>query len=864
MIFTLHDALPTFLDENGKVIIGRLIFFEADGTTYKPIYGDQNYQTQLSNPLLTDMAGRPSHQPFLKNGIYRVVVEKFIGSNLADMPTYMYEGYDPNHTGIVTHWQFRKEFVIDSGNLDAASINTYEVLTVQYISDLRSVDFQTYPVVQVLDYDENVKNITPRTYIWSNGNGRPEDFGATIISNRSDTGRWVLCESSIMESTTFGISTYTDSGVLASRLNGLATYSQNNYGNANVIYFQPGTYKLLNGAQVRFAKPVICNGNLRFALNDPDHEHAKVTFDKGLSYTGNTEINGKNVELKIRESTVKTSWYRYDSNSSSYDGTSGWYTTVIMDKDDGHTRAFKDCHVIIDTEINNAALSFEDCLVTLNADINKADTEFVDCTFDMAEGVIAAAVTINGSVDIYPQMFDPNLSYEDITIDGDVRYSLEDWGANAYVSFKQQQGITNIGSLNGKVLSSEPTLEDNTRISDFSGKVKAKGVTVYISNWEGYIETDGDSILHIDDSTVSVRNSTVGSLYLDGVDISVKDDGTLTVEDACYAEDSTINAKLKFNTSGASFVQCDITKKLDASGVDAIGFSHCSINSDIDCKDITAEYCTINSTIDEVAANSLDFNISFCTFGEDGLHKIKGSSGSSVKCNGTWAHNLSLRTDKHFIEVDRTHLDSDEANHGYTYVDNRGPKVLQRYSAKWKDTLTFYDDFNDIYTPWHDQGIAQVKKIGMYDDNGIKKWKGISGTLSGLGSSTDKDSYFTECEIFSVAPLTGQWLMIASPSMVLTGPASPSFRIPSSPWKSEFESSQFIILHTDESENTTEDTGMPATLWHVSGFKYRLAGETGIRGKMLTAQYLESHQDIDVTFMIRSLDNDPWEAQFYL
>jgi len=864
MVYTLFDALPTFLDSNGKPIVGRLTFFEANGTTYKPIYADQEYTTLLSNPLLTDMGGKPSHQVFLKNGIYRVVVEKFIGDGIADMNAYMYEGYEANSIGTTSHWQFEKEFVIDSGNLESSSISTYELLTVRYISDLRQVDFATHPVVQVLDYDENVKNIAPRTYIWVDGNGRPEDFGVTIISNRSNTGRWVLCESSIMESTTFGISTYTDPGVLASRLNGLATYSQDNYGKANVIYFQPGTYTLLNGSQVRFAKPIVCNGNLKFVLADADNESAKVTFDKGLSYTGTSELNGKNVELKIREATVKTSWYRYDANSSSYDGSDGWYNTVIMNVDDGHTRAFEKCHVIIDTDINNAALSFEDCLVTLNADIKKANTEFVNCTFDCAEGVIAAAVTINGVVDIYPQMFASDLSYEDITIDEDVRYYLEDWGADAYVSFKQQQGDTNIGSLNGKTLTSEPELADDTHISNFSGKVKCKGVEVFISNWDGYIETNGTSILHIDNSTVSVRNNSVGSMYLDGVNLSVKDNGLLTVSDSFTAENCMIDAKLKFNTSGATFVNCNITKDIDSSTVTAIGFSRCSINADVDCKDITAEYCTINGVITETASNSLDFNISHCTFGTTGLHHIEGSSGSSVKCNGTWAHNLSLRTDKHFIEVDRTHLDSDESEHSYVYEDNNGPKVLQRYSANWKDTLTFYDDYQDIYTPWHDQDIAQVRKIGMYADDGIKKWKGISGTEAGRGETTDKGSYFTECEIFSVAPLTGQWLLLAIPSTVLTGPAEPSFRIPSSPWKSEFTDSNRVVVHTDESVNTSEDSGMPATMWHVSDFKYRLAGETGIRGKMLTAQYLEAHQEIEVRFFLKNLDLDSWNAEFYL
>lgn len=859
MVFTLHDALPTFLDENGKPIVGRLIFFQADGTTYKPIYADQNYQTLLPNPLPTDMAGRPSSQPFLKNGIYRVVVEKFIGTNLADMGIYMNETYDPSHLGVVSHWQFRKEFVIDSGNLDTNTLESYELMTVRYISDLRNVDFQTHPVVQVLDYDENLKNITPRTYIWANGSNRSEDYGATIISNLSNTGRWLLCESSIMEATTFGISAYADPGVLASRLNGLETYTQDTYGKAQVVYFQPGSYKLLNGTQLNFKKPVVCNGNLRFYLNDPDNESAKIYFSNGLEYEGTQEINGKNVELKIRRHAVKTSWYRYDGNSSSYDGTSGWYDTVVMDKDDGHTRAFSHCEVIIDAEINNASLSFEDCRVALNQDIKKAGCTFTDCTFANSTGKICATVNINGSVDIYPQMFDT--AYTNINIDEDVRYELQDWGADAYVFFKQMQNITNIGSLDGQELTTTPTLENNTVISDFSGDVVATGVSATLRNWSGSVETNGSTVLNLYDSTANIDGTAVKNLNLQGVVLTVEDDEVLVVGAAQHAGpsslvDSSVNAKLEIR-DGITFTRCNILKIIDANNVDAdvFVFDHCNITAQIDCRDISLLHCTIDALINETAQNNLDFIVSYCTFGENGLHKIQGISGSSVKCKGTWAHNLSLRTDKHFIEVDRSHLSSDESQHDYIYEDNRGPKVLQRDYAIWNDTLTFYEDYENL-------PATAVKCAGAKTINDVICWYGKSELYPYEAGESNRgrtitSSYATEFELFSVGILAGQFLLKSIPSMLVT--TETEHRLDYQPYPSEFDKSVDVVVHTQEARNN-----MPKTMWHVSEFKYRLSGDLGIRGKMLTADYMDGDQDIGVRFKIEALNLEPWSATFYL
>ena len=65
-----------------------------------------------------------------------------------------------------------------------------------------------HSVVDVVGYYSKDDKIAPRTYVWVEGNEDAEDFGSTIMSSLSDfsaAGRWKLCETPVLCSTTFGV-----------------------------------------------------------------------------------------------------------------------------------------------------------------------------------------------------------------------------------------------------------------------------------------------------------------------------------------------------------------------------------------------------------------------------------------------------------------------------------------------------------------------------------------------------------------------------------------------------------------------------------------------------------------------------------
>ena len=75
------DQWQTLLDENGKPLIGRVKFFNADSTQYKSIYYDIQGETQGENPQYTLQDGRLEHQVFIGSGVYTCRVEKFLGTD---------------------------------------------------------------------------------------------------------------------------------------------------------------------------------------------------------------------------------------------------------------------------------------------------------------------------------------------------------------------------------------------------------------------------------------------------------------------------------------------------------------------------------------------------------------------------------------------------------------------------------------------------------------------------------------------------------------------------------------------------------------------------------------------------------------
>ena len=339
------DQWQTLLDENGKPLIGRVKFFNADSTQYKSIYYDIQGETQGENPQYTLQDGRLEHQVFLGSGVYTCRVEKFLGTDVSSMR---------DHANDDTYWQNYKSFKIYGGVDEVEGGSDLAAGFCDTIAALRLVNPSEHGVVSVIGYYSKEDGIEPRTYVWVEGNNDAEDYGSTIVSSvtgYTSAGRWKLCESPIVCATTFGVfpnraSTITPSE-LTTKATALAQYARLSPV-CTAIQFNRGNYEFAEGARLPFTKKVITGASvvsgttIKFGMYVEDGHTPSGTIE--IAFIGGLDLEQKSpisenddyVTFSFGTGYVRTSWLqnieKHIVASLSYEG-----LTIILDKSSAQT-----------------------------------------------------------------------------------------------------------------------------------------------------------------------------------------------------------------------------------------------------------------------------------------------------------------------------------------------------------------------------------------------------------------------------------------------------------------------------------------------------------------------------------------------
>lgn len=339
------DQWQTLLDENGKPLIGRVKFLNADSTQYKSIYYDIQGETHGENPQYTLQDCRLEHQIFLGAGVYTCKVEKFVGTDVSSMR---------DHANDDTYWSPYKEFKIYGGAEEVEGGSDLAAGFCDTIAALRLVNPSDHGVVSVIGYYSKEDGIEPRTYVWVEGNNDSEDYGSTIVSSvtgYTSAGRWKLCESPIVCATTFGVfpnraSTITPSE-LTTKATALAQYARTSPV-CTAIQFNRGNYEFAEGARLSFTKKVITGASvvsgttIKFGMYVEDGQTPSGTIE--IAFIGGLELEQKSpisenddyVTFSFGTGYVRTSWLqnieKHIVASLSYEG-----LTIILDKSSAQT-----------------------------------------------------------------------------------------------------------------------------------------------------------------------------------------------------------------------------------------------------------------------------------------------------------------------------------------------------------------------------------------------------------------------------------------------------------------------------------------------------------------------------------------------
>ena len=410
------DQWQTLLDENGKPLIGRVKFFNANSTQYKSIYYDMQGKTQGENPQYTLQDGRLEHQVFIGSGVYTCRVEKFLGTDVSSMR---------DHANDYTYWQNYKSFKIYGGAEEVEGGSDLAAGFCDTIAALRLVDPSEHGVVSVIGYYSKEDGIEPRTYVWVEGNNDAEDYGSTIVSSvtgYTSAGRWKLCESPIVCATTFGVfpnraSTITPSD-LSTKAIALAAYAGRSP-IVSMIHFNRGSYEFAEGTRLNFTKKVIAgdanvsNRYLKFGMFVEDGQTPLGTIE--IAFIGGLELNQKSnlctndyddyVTFSFGAGVVRTSWLqtieKHIVASRPYEG-----LTIILDKSSAQTFYnngqtiknwhFKGCdkalYQVVDGQALFQSCSFEGKCFQVN------NARFFDCGTLYQESICANDTKITGDV----------------------------------------------------------------------------------------------------------------------------------------------------------------------------------------------------------------------------------------------------------------------------------------------------------------------------------------------------------------------------------------------------------------------------------------------------------------------------------
>lgn len=397
MFISFTDQWQTLLDENGKPLIGRVKFFNADSTQYKSIFYDMQGETQGENPQYTLQDGRLEHQVFIGKGVYTCRVEKFLGTDVSSMR---------DHANDDTYWFPYKEFKIYGGAEEIEGGSDLAAGFCDTIAALRLVNPSEHGVVSVIGYYSKEDGIEPRTYVWVEGNNDAEDYGSTIVSSvtgYTSAGRWKLCESPIVCATTFGVfpnraSTITPSE-LTTKATALAQYARLSPV-CTAIQFNRGKYDFAEGARLSFTKKVITGASvvsgttIKFGMHVDEGDEPLGTIE--IAFIGGLELEQRGpicsndydnyVTFSFGAGVVRTSWLqtieKHIVASLSYEG-----LTIILDKSSAQTFYsngqtiknwhFKGCDKAFYQVIGNNAL-FQSCSFEGKCfQVNNA--RFIDC-----------------------------------------------------------------------------------------------------------------------------------------------------------------------------------------------------------------------------------------------------------------------------------------------------------------------------------------------------------------------------------------------------------------------------------------------------------------------------------------------------
>lgn len=630
------DSWGNLFDVNGKFLVGRLTFLEPNTSSNKLTIYDTD-GNELDNPIYTSQYGLPKHQIMLQDRDYKVTFEMYIGQGNMES--------DENES----NWLLYKTITSVNGNLTTTQ-QTATPTFIDTVAQMKAMSgMEDGDTCIVKGYYAVGDSGAERLYVWHKNGNYTDDGGVIIKSNNSTSGAWVMVipynyidvrwYGDIPDASANPSTQTSNLGQRARAARAANVYDKHLYFAARQNTTSAVSYYIFDGSNtVSVEQDIICDSAVRFVVKEG---------------TTGTAVTCKTLQKPTKHLFVAES---QDVQIGGYKLTADWINTSWLNSNDAIARNARVGYVIDQLK---SALIFNNCKIKVERDgIN------MPCTFNNCEMVecykqITKSCTMQNMV-IKTDWFADNYDYANLTITGCTILLQNCKNANTYIQLKNKQNDPVYGDLGEQEINA--TVLPGAVIDNASGTITSSGTgSISLINFTGNLKGFANWNINAVDVWINLDASVIGSLSMYRGSIA----GTFQCVGAVHVENAAINATMTTFGVNAEYVNC-------------------TINSAVTGTYIAMRDCTINAIVTTTDLNGVvDFVMQDNTFTSNtAYHKVEAANSNSV-VNGKWVGNNALYSDIHWVQLDRTNLVTNDASHGYIYVDNGNP-----YFDRLQDTRT--------------------------------------------------------------------------------------------------------------------------------------------------------------------------------
>lgn len=700
MISCFTDCWPVLFDDEDKPLVGRVKFFDAGTTTYKPIWTDSAYSVQGANPMKTDATGKTESQVFLKGGLYTVVLEKFLGTNLQDMDEYWDDDSMWSQVKVFQVWSFAEESSLGSFSLNSSS-------------DLAAFDPGVSTVAITLGFYAKGDSPAKIWYYDASDTGNADGIGTVKSGVSGYNGNWHWVAEPYVDSGSLGVVPGATSSQNSARLSAAALFCYNE-NLVKQVSFRDGLYPCPTRLSLDFGTAKLC-------LSDgASFSGMSVTLKCGELHAYEDAL-GKNITLQPKEGSVRSSWW-----------TSGTKISVPSA-----------CLVVIDEGTKQHTVA--NSRVLLEA-IPVEKTVLNGCSIETGSVKITNRINLQ-NMEVSEGWFSSGYDFQSLLAISGCSILIDNFSSGSnYIICKNKQYETDYGNLKGKtVVSSDYSTGVYLRVksgADTDVSNLGKGSSLPVLSYANL-----DSAIYVEDSYLTIS-------WVNGqnpVDISIKDSEVTCTGSfrSITAKDSSVSFtketsyagtfKPEIYLEGSSFTFADagvIVSSLDSKDSSVTGTVVVNETAAIDGgavpegSSVASEYfvsckgATINGTIESrcVSGTAVNFIVERNTFGANGKHVVSCTytdlaQHNTVDVAGAWVENYSYNSTGSFVELQNTeYFLLDDRAHHYVYRGNIGTGALpSEYTGSFNIDCRKWESSDGEPSVYPADGFYSIHTVGEDD-----------------------------------------------------------------------------------------------------------------------------------------------------